>query len=91
MKVRRAMGHERCAVLAFSDELDAWLQARPMRKQLPISDTAGNGSLARFKIADSHLRFRIETKLSCSVRPRMLFAFAICGSNDAEILRLMVC
>jgi hypothetical protein len=46
LPVRRAMGHERCAVLAFSDELDAWLQARPMRKQLPISDTAGNGSLA---------------------------------------------
>jgi len=49
LPVRRAMGHERCAVLALSDELDAWLQARPMRKQTPISDTAGNGSLAGSK------------------------------------------
>lgn len=39
LPIRRAAGRERCAVLALSDELDAWLQARPMRTQMsPIQN-----------------------------------------------------
>ena len=36
LPVRRASGLSRCAVLAFSDELDAWLQARPMQMPKPV-------------------------------------------------------
>ena len=45
LPVRRAAGQERSSVLAFPHELDAWLQARPVRIQTSMIESVGTEPL----------------------------------------------
>ena len=41
LPVHRPSGHERSAVVAFSDEIDQWLAATPVKAMRPVARNAG--------------------------------------------------